>query len=105
LRDFDTKPDNFSLRACTPYRMTVRNVGKRGHNFVAPDFFQSIYLQDPNTGRAVSPSPEMTGTGARPRGGETTLTFFVAATGKFKYVCTHFGHAFLGMKGTISVLP
>jgi plastocyanin len=105
MRDFDTKPEHIQLKACTPYVMTVKNVGKKKHNFIAEKFFQSVLLMDPNTRSAVRPSPTFKGTGAAPRGGETSLTFFVAATGTFKYECTHFGHAALGMKGKITVEP
>jgi uncharacterized cupredoxin-like copper-binding protein len=102
LRDFDIKPEKIRLRACTPYAMTIKNVGKRHHDFISESFFQNIYVRNRTTGEHMRLAPEIHGTEVMP-GEEQSLTFFVSAVGTFKYVCTHFGHSTLGMKGKIKV--
>jgi plastocyanin len=39
-------PDQLTLRHGQPYRLHVVNAGKEGHDFTAPEFFQSAIVQD-----------------------------------------------------------
>src|SRR5437588_5403056 len=38
-------PDRLTLRHGQPYRLHLVNVGKEGHDFTAPDFFQSAIVE------------------------------------------------------------
>ena len=40
-------PDQLTLRHGQPYRLHLVNAGKEGHDFTAPEFFQSAIVQDP----------------------------------------------------------
>jgi uncharacterized cupredoxin-like copper-binding protein len=39
-------PDQLTLRHGQPYRLHLVNAGKEGHDFTAPEFFQSAIVQD-----------------------------------------------------------
>lgn len=96
LANFDFTPSQIRLHAGRPYELVLANLASGGHNFIAPEFF---------AGAQVRPADVhlVTRGGVEVPAGETRTVHLVPAAGRYKLVCTHTGHALLGMTGTIVV--
>ncbi|HEY7247813.1 MAG TPA: cupredoxin domain-containing protein [Xanthobacteraceae bacterium] len=46
MTEYEFIPDHLTLRHGRPYRLHLVNAGKEGHDFTAPDFFQSAMVED-----------------------------------------------------------
>lgn len=96
LASFSFTPAKLNLKAGSPYILKVVNTASGGHDFSAPEFFAAAIIAPQDAAR-------ISGGKIKLRGGETALIHLVPAAGKFRLVCTHFGHAFMGMTGKIIV--
>jgi plastocyanin len=96
LTNFKFAPQTLTLTAGRPYRIEIVNQANGGHNFAAPEFFAAARL-------ASADAEEVAGGAIELAGGQTRSVSLVPAAGEYKLVCTHTGHAVLGMTGKIVV--
>ncbi|HKT86535.1 MAG TPA: cupredoxin domain-containing protein [Novosphingobium sp.] len=96
LGNFSFTPSDVTLKAGRPYVLKIVNTASGGHDFTAPEFFAAATVAPQDAARIASGQVEL---GA----GETAMIRLVPAAGEFKLVCTHFGHAAMGMTGKIIV--
>jgi uncharacterized cupredoxin-like copper-binding protein len=96
LANFDFTPRDIHLRAGRPYDLVLANVGSGGHDFAAPEFFAAAQVRADDAALVSSGKVEV-------GGGATKHVHLVPAAGNYELVCTHAGHALLGMKGKIVV--
>lgn len=97
LANFDFSPREIHLRAGRPYDLVLLNLGSGGHDFAAPDFFGAALIRADDAPLVAAGKVEV------PRG-ETRHIHLVPAAGEYELVCTHTGHAILGMTGKIVVV-
>ncbi len=96
LTNFDFSPSVIELQAGRPYVLTLANHGSGGHDFTAPDFFEAATILASDAALVSEGEVEL-------EAGETATIRLIPAAGTFDLVCTHLGHAALGMTGTIEV--
>lgn len=96
LASFKFVPSTIHLKAGKPYALELTNVAHIGHNFSSPAFFAAARI-DPVDGRLVKEGK------VELAPGKSAKVYLVPAKGAYKLDCTHFGHAALGMRGTIIV--
>lgn len=96
LANFDFTPREIHLRAGRPYELVLANVASGGHDFTAPEFFAAAKVRSDDAALLTHGEIEVEG--------NTTRTVHVIPTaGVYQLVCSHTGHALLGMKGRIVV--
>lgn len=96
LANFDFTPREIHLRAGRPYDLVLANVSGGGHDFAAPEFFAASQVRPADAALIASGKVDVPG-------GATRHVHLVPAAGRYELVCTHTGHAVLGMKGRIVV--
>jgi uncharacterized cupredoxin-like copper-binding protein len=96
LENFDFNPSTLHLRAGRPYRLELHNAAGGGHDFSAPEFFAAARIAPADAATVARGEVELTG-------GKSVTVHLIPAAGHYKLVCTHLGHAVLGMKGEIVV--
>ena len=96
LASFDFTPREIHLRAGRPYELVLTNVVSGGHDFAAPEFFAAALIKPEDAPLVAQGDVEVPGNSTR-------TVHLVPAAGTYKLVCTHTGHALLGMTGTIVV--
>ena len=96
LANFDFNPREIHLRAGRPYTLVLANVASGGHDFAAPEFFAAAQVRPDDAATIASGKVEVAG-------GTTQQVHLVPAAGEYDLLCSHTGHALLGMKGKIIV--
>ncbi|MEO6041942.1 MAG: cupredoxin domain-containing protein [Croceibacterium sp.] len=96
LANFDFTPPVLHLRAGTAYRLTLDNAASGGHDFTAPEFFAAARVAPADAAKIASGQVDLAG-------GQSETVRLIPAPGRYKMVCTHLGHAVLGMTGEIVV--
>lgn len=96
LSNFEFSPEALHLQAGRPYALRLVNAASNGHSFAAPEFFAAARIDAADAARVADGEVDL-------EGGETAIIHLVPAAGSYDLVCTHFGHAALGMKGRIDV--
>lgn len=96
LTNFDFAPPRLDLTAGRPYVLRIVNAASGGHDFTASEFFAVARVAPEDAARIGSGQVELDG-------GETASIRLVPTAGEYKLVCTHFGHAALGITGKIVV--
>ena len=96
LANFDFTPREIDLRAGRPYELVLINVGTGGHDFAAPEFFAAAQVRPDDAAMIAQGKVEVPA-------GATRHVHLIPAAGRYKLVCTHAGHALLGMTGRIIV--
>ena len=95
MLEYEFAPDQLRFRAGVPYQLHLINAGKEGHDFTAPDFFNSIALRNEDVLGAGRSSIYL-------HPGETADIYFIAdKAGLFAPRCAD--HDWAGMKATIIV--
>jgi plastocyanin len=74
----------------------LENVASGGHDFAAPDFFAASLIRPNDAALVAGGNVEVPGSASR-------TVHLVPAAGEYRLVCTHAGHALLGMTGRIVV--
>jgi uncharacterized cupredoxin-like copper-binding protein len=93
--EYEFVPDQLRFRTGAPYQLHLINAGKEGHDFTAPDFFNTVEVRNPEALGAGKNSIYV-------RPGETADIYFVAGkTGLFAPRCAD--HDWAGMTATILV--
>lgn len=96
LSNFEFSPSEIDLEAGKPYVLKIVNTASGGHDFTAPELFAAAQVAPRDAARIADGQVHL-------GGGETVSVQIVPAAGEYKLVCTHFGHAALGMTGKIIV--
>jgi len=96
LENFDFNPHEIRLRAGRPYELVLANTASGGHDFAAPEFFAAATVKPEDAALLSEGKVEVPGNAAR-------TVHLVPAAGTYKLICSHTGHALLGMTGTIVV--
>ena len=96
LDNFDFTPATIHLRAGRPYRLELHNAAGGGHDFSAPEFFAAARVAPADAAKVAEGEVDMPA-------GKAVTVHLIPAAGRYKLVCTHLGHALLGMKGEIVV--
>ena len=96
LENFDFNPAILHLRAGRPYRLELHNEAGGGHDFSAPEFFAAARVAPGDAAKVSEGEVDMSA-------GKSVTVHLIPAAGRYKLVCTHLGHALLGMRGEIVV--
>jgi uncharacterized cupredoxin-like copper-binding protein len=96
LSNFDYTPREVRLQAGRPYALVLANVASAGHDFAAPEFFAAAQV-------SASHAPLIAAGKVDVPAGESRTIHLVPHAGTYDLVCTHTGHALLGMRGRIVV--
>jgi uncharacterized cupredoxin-like copper-binding protein len=96
LSNFDFTPREIRLRAGQPYELVLTNTSSGGHDFAAPEFFAAAQVMPADAESIADGQVEVAP-------GSTQTVRLVPAAGEYDLVCTHTGHALLGMHGKIVV--
>lgn len=96
LSNFDFAPREVRLQAGQPYQLVLTNASSDGHDFAAPEFFAAARVMPADAQGIADGKIDVA-----PGGTETVR--LVPAAGQYDLVCTHTGHALLGMRGRIVV--
>lgn len=96
LSNFGFQPQVIHLTGGQAYRLTLRNDASSGHSFTAPDFFEAARISPSDAEKVSDGEIEIAGR-------STETVELVPTSGTYELKCTHFGHAALGMTGTILV--
>jgi uncharacterized cupredoxin-like copper-binding protein len=96
LENFNFNPATLHLRAGRPYRLELHNTAGGGHDFTAPEFFAAARVAPADAAKVAGGEVELSA-------GKSVTVHLIPAAGRYKLVCTHVGHALLGMKGEIVV--
>ena len=105
LSDYAFEPDELSFTAGRAYRLRLRNRGRHGHTFTAPEFFAAIAVARVSGQGARLDHPRLEGLALAP-GERREIAFLARRPGTYRLVCTAPLHAPLfGMRGTIRIAP
>ncbi|MEO6388791.1 MAG: copper-binding protein [Croceibacterium sp.] len=96
VANFDFTPHEIHLRAGRPYELVLANTASGGHDFAAPEFFAAARIKPGDAPLVADGKVDLPGMATR-------TVHLVPAAGAYKLVCTHTGHALLGMTGQIVV--
>lgn len=96
LSSFDFTPSEIHFKAGVPYTLHIVNEASGGHDFTAPDFFGAARVAPDDVAQVKNGQIEL-------KGGASATVHLVPAAGTYDLICTHTGHALLGMKGKIVV--
>lgn len=94
LSNFAFAPSTLNLRAGQPYHLVFTSGVSRDHDFSAQELFGSGIVADADKSK-ISEDGEVD-----IDGGETvTVDFMPQKRGTYRFECTHFLHALMGMHG------
>ena len=96
LANFDFTPPLIHMRAGRPYRLELTNDAGGAHNFSAPRFFGAARVAPRDLAIVSRGKVEL-------RAGESRTVHVIPTRGVYKVVCSHLGHAVLGMTARIVV--
>lgn len=96
LSNFDFSPSAIRLDAGQAYALHIVNTASGGHDFTAPEFFAASKVAPQDVVSVRDGQVDLAG-------GQSATIHIVPSRGTYNLVCTHTGHALLGMKGTIVV--
>jgi uncharacterized cupredoxin-like copper-binding protein len=98
LSSFKISPEKIELKQGKAYTITIHNSSRGGHDFVAEDFFAAATIAPEDRAHLHDGEVELAG------GASVDLHLKAPATaGKYEVHCSHFLHAGMGMKGSITV--
>lgn len=106
LDDHSFSPEHLKLKAGTPYKLVLKNVGEKDHYYTAEAFFKSVAWRKVQTlrpGGGEVKAPYFTAIEAYKEGGVVEAFFVTVDKGTFEVVCTIEDHKDKGMIGTITV--
>lgn len=102
LADNRFEPEQLAFDAGRPYKLVLRNVGKRAHDLVDLDFFHSIVLKAVVSSTGSVFTPHVHSVSVQP-GQETTIYFVGVRPGDFDMFCSLPGHREDGMEGRLRI--
>ncbi len=97
-------PDEIHLKAGTPYKLELKNLGEKNHYFTAPEFYRSIATRKAMVnGQAEIKAPYFKAVEILKDGGQLDLYFVPVTKGSYPVYCTIDDHREKGMEGTLIV--
>jgi len=106
LTEHDFSPKDLKLKADTPYRVVLKNIGEKDHYYTATEFFKSVAwrkAQTPKPHGGEFKAPYFTAVEMYKKGGTVELFFVTVKKGTFEVICTIDDHKEKGMSGSITV--
>ena len=98
ITNYHFTPDALQFHANLPYRFRLTNNAGGGHSFDAPEFFAAVTVAPEDRAKIVKGEIEV-------ESGKTVEVKFVpTVAGTYRFHCSHFLHASLGMTGTVVVV-
>jgi len=98
ITNYHFTPDALQFHANLPYRFRLTNNAGGGHSFDAPEFFAAVTVAPEDRAKIVKGEIEV-------ESGQTVEVKFVpTVAGTYRFHCSHFLHASLGMTGTVVVV-
>lgn len=96
LTNFKFAPADLHLKAAQPVTLHLENRSGSGHNFVAPQFFETAKVDPQSAALIRNGSIEV-------KAHQSVDVTVIPAAGNYRVKCTHPFHTAFGMKGTITV--
>jgi plastocyanin len=96
LSSYKFTPPTVRLKVGRAYALKLVNEASQHHTFAAPEFFAAAKVASGDAAKIAKGEVELD-----PH--QSVTVHLIASAGQYKLVCTMFGHALLGMKGTIKV--
>lgn len=97
-------PNEFSFHRNRPTKLVLKNQSTSDHTFVSEQFFKTIAVRQ-LVGRDITATTPWVEKVVIPAGETKELWFVPARYGAFSFECSVTGHALLGMKGVVNVVP
>jgi uncharacterized cupredoxin-like copper-binding protein len=97
-------PDELTFHRNRPTRLILRNQSDSDHTFVSGQWFPTIAVRQ-LVGRDVTATTPWVEKVVVPAGEVKELWFVPARYGAYTFECTVPGHALLGMRGVVNVVP
>ena len=105
LSEYAFTPQVLSFTEGRAYVLEIANKGKETHDFVSERFFRAIATRKARMPEVAElEAPYFTDLEVHP-GGTVELHFVAVRPGTYDLSCTVGGHAAMGMKGAIRILP
>jgi len=106
LTEHEFSPKDLKLKADTPYRLVLKNLGEKDHYYTATEFFKSVAWRKAQTPKPYGgeiKAPYFTAVEMYKKGGTVELFFVTVKKGSFEVICTIDDHKEKGMSGSITV--
>lgn len=103
LGEHHIEPARIRLSAFKTYRIVLRNIGKKFHNFSAPELFRALAWRKLSFGNQAEVKVDYINSLDLPRGTQVELYVVPVASGKYSIACTVDDHRDLGMEGTVTI--
>jgi uncharacterized cupredoxin-like copper-binding protein len=98
------EPEKLVFKAGQPYKLEMKNTGRKKHYFAAPEFFRMIAMRKIQSNRdGEVKAPYITAVEIYEKEGQMDLYFVPVKKGSFEVKCSIDDHADRGMYGTIVV--
>ena len=97
-------PTDLRFKAGKPYRLQLRNVGKKDHYFTAETFFRAVAWRKAMVEKAAEvKAPYFSAFEILKGGGQVDLYFIPVTRGKYEVHCSIDDHKEQGMHGTLVI--
>ena len=97
-------PSDLRFKAGKPYRLQLRNVGKKDHYFIAETFFRAVAWRKAMVEKAAEvKAPYFSAFEILKGGGQVDLYFIPVTRGKYEVHCSIDDHKEQGMHGTLVI--
>lgn len=97
-------PGELRFKAGKPYKLELKNVGKKDHYFTAEKFFRSVAWRKAMVNKqAEVKAPYFTAFEPLKNGGQVDLYFVPVTAGSYEVICTIDDHKQQGMSGTLVI--
>lgn len=104
LEEHSFTPADLKFTAGKPYRLQLRNVGKKDHYYTAEQFYRAVAWRKAMVNKfAEVKAPYFTAFEVLKGGGEIDLYFIPVVKGQYEVICTIDDHKDQGMKGTLTI--
>lgn len=98
------EPTDLKFMAGKPYKLELKNQGKKDHYFTAPEFFRNVAWRKAMVNKqAEIKAPYFTAVEILKEGGQLDLYFVPVTKGSYEVFCTIEGHRAEGMEGSIVI--
>ncbi len=102
MSEFAFTPSTLTLKKGTPYKLQIKNDGKRKHYFVSEGFFKAIATRKVQSTDGEIKAPYFNAIEVFPDR-SIDLYFIPVKKGDYRLKCTIKGHSELGMVGNIII--
>lgn len=97
-------PDELVFEAGQPYKLILKNNGKKKHYFTAPEFYKAIATRKVQSNKdGEIKVPYLNALEMMADGGQLDLYFVPVKKGTFSVYCTIDDHRSEGMEGSITI--